>query len=211
MARHLHPGRPEDRLCSDFQPDRHVGQAAVGVAMEPTISTDNRECTGGDIMPDQIAERINSCKETVRRLEKRGYAGIHVLSAFILLSIGATRDFAFMPSFSATMRKSMGAAPSPGYISIALAVYVFSAATLSLSRMMEGTDKTGGIAHLGYLGAFFFFYHMSSDMDANFWAVFAAGVTILGLESYQRWYYCREEIQRELEMIASLEKRYSRQ
>ncbi|HZV82815.1 MAG TPA: menaquinol oxidoreductase [Geobacteraceae bacterium] len=162
-------------------------------------------------MPDHIAGRINSCRETVRKLEKRAYAGIHILSAFILLSIGATRDFAFMPTFSPAIRKSMGAAPSPGFISIALAIYVFSAATLSLSRMMEGSDKTGGIAHLGYLGAFFFFYHMSSDMDSNFWAVFAAGVTILGLESYQRWHYCREEIQKEREMIASLEKHFERE
>lgn len=96
-------------------------------------------------------------------------------------------------------------APPAGFISIALVVYVFSAVMLSLARMMEGSDKIGGIAHMGYLGAFFFFYHFSGDMDAHFWAVFAGGATILTLESFQRWNYCREEIQREREVLAGLE------
>jgi hypothetical protein len=103
------------------------------------------------------------------------------------------------------MKKSMGVAPPAGLISVALAVYVFSAAIISLTRMMEGTDKTGGIAHLGYLGAFFFFYHFSGNMDAHFWAVFAGGATVLSLESYQLWNYCRDEIQKEREILVELE------
>ena len=71
--------------------------------------------------------------------------------------------------------------------------------------MMEGSDKTGGIAHLGYLGAFFFFYHFSGRLDEHFWAVFAGGTTILALEGYQLWNYCNEEIQKEKDVLAELE------
>ena len=79
------------------------------------------------------------------------------------------------------------------------------AAIISLTRMMEGSDKTGGIAHLGYLGAFFFFYHFSGYMDFHFWAVFAGGATVLSLESYQIWNYCRDEIQKERDILVELE------
>lgn len=174
--------------------------------MKLSRTPDNREVPTGERLPDHLAERISSCKTTIRSLERRAHAGIHILSAFILLSIGATLDFSFLPSFSPAIKKGMGAAPPAGFISIALAVYVFSASTLSLSRMMEGSDKTGGIAHLGFLGGFFFFYHASGELAAHFWAVFAGGVTVLVLESYQRWHYCREEILKEREILAGIER-----
>jgi len=177
-----------------------------GSDMKMPRTSDKWERTSGESMPTPLAERIGSCRAKIRTLERRAYTGIHVLSAFILLSIGATLDFSFLPSFSPALRKGLGGAPPAGFISIALVVYVFSASILSLSRMMEGSDKTGGIAHLGYLGAFFFFYHASGDLDGHFWAVFAGGATVLVLEGYQRWYYCREEIQKEREILAGIER-----
>lgn len=173
--------------------------------MELPNSTDNRKNPSAKGSGTQLAERISRAQESIRRLERRAYLGGYILSAFILLSIGATRNFSFLPSFTPAIKKSMGMAPPAGLISVALAVYVFSAAIISLTRMMEGSDKTGGIAHLGYLGAFFFFYHFSGHMDAHFWAVFAGGATVLSLESYQRWNYCRDEIQKEREILVELE------
>ena len=152
-----------------------------------------------------FSDRLEKVRSSIRSLERKAYSGGYLLSAFIVLSIGATRNFSFLPSFSQSIRKSMGAAPPASMISIALTVYVFSAVILSLSRMMEGTDKVGGVSHLGYLGAFFFFYHLSGEMDSQFWAVFAAGATILALESYQRWHYCRYEILKEREVLRELE------
>lgn len=174
--------------------------------MKPPRRSDNGKNPTAETVPDPLAGRISACRESIRTLERRAYAGLHVLSVFILISIGATLDFSFLPSFPPAIRKGMGGAPPAGFISMALAVYVFSASTLSLSRMMEGSGKTGGIAHLGYLGAFFFFYHACGDLDTHFWAVFAGGATVLILESYQRWYYCREEIQREREILAGMER-----
>jgi hypothetical protein len=95
-------------------------------------------------------------------------------------------------------------------ISAALLLYLFSAIILTLARMMEGTGKTGGIAHLGYLAAFYFFYHFSGNMEVHFWAVFAAGITILSLESYHLWQHCREEIQKERALLADMDNRAGR-
>lgn len=179
--------------------------------MKPPRRSDNCDNPTAEGMADPLAERIGSCRESIRSLERRAYSGIHILSAFILISIGAILDFSFLPSFSPAIKKGMGGAPPAGFISIALVVYVFSASILSLSRMMEGSDKTGGIAHLGYLGAFFFFYHASGDLEGHFWAVFAGGTTVLVLESYQRWNYCREEIQKAREILAGMERYLQRE
>lgn len=157
-----------------------------------------------------LAVRLENARNTIRTLERKAYGGAYVLAAFILLSIGATHNFSFLPSFSPAIRKSMGTPPPADIISIAFIVYVFSAVILSLSRMMEGSDKIGGITHLGYLGGFFFFYHFSGSMDAQFWAVFAGGATIISLESYQRWNFCRDEILKEREVLQELEKLYRR-
>jgi hypothetical protein len=79
-------------------------------------------------------------------------------------------------------------------IGAALLLYSFSAIILILSRMMSGSGKHGGITQVGYLAGFYLFFHFSGVMEEYFWAVFAAGMTILGLESYQVWTWCREEI-----------------
>jgi hypothetical protein len=90
-----------------------------------------------------------------------------------------------------------------------LLLYIFSAIILILSRMMSGSGKYGGIGHVGYLTGFYFFYHFSGKLPENFWAVFAAGVTVLGLESYHLWIYCSEEITRERELLTLLNGRSS--
>jgi hypothetical protein len=92
-------------------------------------------------------------------------------------------------------------------ISSVLLLYIFSAILLILSRMMSGSGKYGGIGHVGYLAGFYFFYHFSGKLPENFWAVFAAGATVLGLEGYHLWIYCSEEIEREREVLAFLDGR----
>lgn len=174
--------------------------------MERSSSTDNSAHQGTAELDKNLADRLDKARRSIRKLEKRAYSGAYILSAFLILSIGATHNFSFLPTFSQAMRKSMGTGPSSGFISIALVIYVFSAVILSLSRMMEGSDKIGGVTHLGYLGGFFFFYHFSGDMDAQFWAVFAGGTTIICLESYQLWNFCRDEILNEREALEKLEK-----
>lgn len=152
------------------------------------------------------ADRRAAIRKNISRLERRASHGLYILAIFIALSITATQDFSLLPSFPPGVIKALGKPPSAQMISAALLVYLFSAIILTLARMMEGTGKTGGITHLGYLAAFYFFYHFSGDMEVHFWAVFAAGVTILSLESYHLWQYCREEILKERALLAELDR-----
>ncbi len=128
------------------------------------------------------------------------------VAIFVLLSIGALSDFAFLPSLPPPVRESLGHAPSAYMISALLLVYIFSAIILILSRMMSGSGKATGLGHAGYLAGFYFFYHFSGTLPDNFWAVFVTGVTILGLENYHMWIYCSEEIEKERELLASLDR-----
>lgn len=100
----------------------------------------------------------------------------------------------------------LGTPPPPNLISIALVIYCFSAIVMILSRMMSGSGKYGGIRHVAYLLAFYGFYHFAQALAENFWAVFAAGATILGLESYHLWAHCSESIRKEEEILSRLEK-----
>ncbi len=133
------------------------------------------------------------------------------IALFILLSIGALDDFAFLPSLSPSLRATLGQAPPANMVSALLIIYVFSAIILILSRMMSGSGKSGGIGHVSYLAGFYIFYHFCGVLAENFWAVFAAGATILGLDSYHIWIYCSEEIEREKEILASLGQKLVRQ
>jgi len=67
------------------------------------------------------------------------------------------------------------------------------------------------VSHVGYLAGFYGFYHFSGKLAENFWAVFAAGVTILGLEGYHLWIYCSEEIERARDVLAFLDGKPPRQ
>ena len=140
----------------------------------------------------------------IGRLQNKFTAELLAASLFLLLSIGALSDFALLPSFSDNVRAALGHPPSVNMISAVLILYIFSALTLILSRMMSGSGKCGGISHVGYIAGFYFFYHFSGKLPENFWAVFAAGVTILVLEIYHLWIYTMEEIAKEQETLANL-------
>ena len=147
----------------------------------------------------------------IGKLQNKFTSGLLAAALFILLSIGAQSDFASLPSLPDNIRATLGHPPSENYISAVLILYIFSAIILILSRMMSGSGRFGGIRHVGYLACFYFFYHFSGKLPENFWAVFAAGVTILGLESYHLWIYCSEEIEKEREMMDVLYKKPDRQ
>ncbi len=138
--------------------------------------------------------------EKIRQLKARSGRTLYAVALFIALSIGAMRDFDFLPSFSPRVHEFLGDAPSAAMISALLLLYSFSAIILILSRMMSGTGNFSGFSHVAYLAGFYFFYHFAGAMAENFWAVFAAGMTILGLECYRIWTRYREEIKNVEEM-----------
>ena len=127
------------------------------------------------------------------------------MALFILLSIVALPDFSLLIFLDESIRAALGHPPPANLISALLILYIFSAIILTLSRMMSGSGQCSGLSHVGYLAGFYFFYHFSGALTENFWAVFASGVTILGLESYHIWIYCSEEIEKERETLAGLD------
>ncbi|OHB33522.1 MAG: hypothetical protein A2X84_00335 [Desulfuromonadaceae bacterium GWC2_58_13] len=141
----------------------------------------------------------------IRRLHRLSNRGLWGLALFILISLGAQQNLRFLPPLSEGARAVLGAAPPVKLISIALVVYSFSALILILSRMMGGSDTYRGWSHLGYLSGFYAFYYYAEVLPENFWAVFAAGITILTLEYYQIWTYCSEALRTEQELLSKLE------
>jgi hypothetical protein len=158
--------------------------------------------------PDFRKSNTRLRKETlanIRKLQRKLTAELLSAALFLLLSIAALGDFSFFPSLPEHIGAALGRPPSANMISAVLLLYIFSAIILILARMMSGSGKSGGVSHVGYLAGFYFFYHFSGKLPENLWAVFAAGATVLGLESYHLWIYCSEEIQREREVLAFLD------
>lgn len=162
------------------------------------------------------AKRIGDSHQNRDRLRKEALARIGALhrklttellaaALFLILSIAALQDFSFCPPLPEQVRAALGRPPSANMISAALLLYIFSAIILILGRMMSGSGSHGGFGHAGYLAGFYIFYHLSGKLPENYWAVFAAGATIFGLESYHLWIYCSEEIAREREVLALLD------
>ncbi len=143
-------------------------------------------------------------KEKIRSLKAKSYRGAWIFSAFLLVSIGALNDFSFLPAVTEHVKTLLGAAPSTLMISGLLVMYSFSAIIYALSRMMSGTEPSVGIGHILYLSAFYGFYHLAGSLEENFWAVFTAGLTILGLVSYHNWIRCRALIREEQELLRVL-------
>lgn len=141
----------------------------------------------------------------IHKLERKLTKELLSVALFLLLGIAALSDFSFFPSLPEQIRAALGRPPSVNMISAVLLLYVFSAIILILARMMSGSGRYGGVGHVGYLAGFYFFYHFSGKLPENFWAVFAAGATVLGLESYHLWIYCSEEIEKEREVLAFLD------
>lgn len=155
--------------------------------------------------PDEktaLKAALPEINDKVRRLKAKSNHGLYAMALFLAVSIGALQNFEFLPNLSADIRALLGAPPSANMINTALLLYTFSATILILSRMMSGSSNYSGMAHVAYLSAFYLFYHLAGVLEDNFWAAFAAGITILGLESYHIWTFCNEEIRKELEAVA---------
>jgi len=161
-------------------------------------------------MTDPFRDPEERRRETIQRirvLQSRSSRGLWSLCAFLAISLGARWEFRFLPSLPPGIRSILGAPPPANWISAALVVYSFSAIVLTLSRMMSGEGDRSGLDHLGYLTGFYAFYYFSGALAENFWAVFVAGVTILGLVAYSVWTHYSEQIGEETEKLARLERR----
>ena len=136
----------------------------------------------------------------ISRLNGFSTRGIKALALFLVISILAWRDFPLMPTPD-SVTALLGNPPSPRMIGIVLLLYTFSAIILSLGRMTSGVEHRSSFCHVGYLTAFYLFYFFGKSLGDNFWAVFGAGITILGVESYRIWTFCSEGITQKKEDV----------
>lgn len=156
-------------------------------------------------MPD-IKPLQRQVQAKIRRLELLSSSGLWILAMFTALSIGASRNFDFLPSLSDEIHEMLGASPPPNFINWALVLYGFSAIIMVLTQMTGSKRPRGALAHFGYLSAFYTFYHFSDALTENFWAVFTVGMTILSLQSYHVWNYYKDKIREEYEILTELNK-----
>jgi hypothetical protein len=159
---------------------------------EHQLSADiNRGRDSADALRQELTKEIN-------RLNRFSTRGILALSLFLVVSILAWWGFPFLPA-PETVTAYLGKPPSARIVSIALLFYTFSAIILSLSRMAAGIEYLGSFSHVGFLTGFFLFYYFGKSLEDNYWAVFGAGITVLGVESYRIWSYCSEGISKNKE------------
>lgn len=171
--------------------------------MEGVVNLD-KTAASSEFSPEKLRENTLS---NIRKLQNTFTRELLAFALFIIISIGALNDFAFLANLSEPLAAKFGPPPPTNLISAFLILYIFSAIILILSRMMSGSGKCGALSHLAYLTGFYGFYHFADALMENFWAVFASGLTILTLESYHIWIYCSEEIVKEKEVLAALERK----
>jgi len=154
---------------------------------------------------DPAAMRLQELVSETKRLNRLSNRGFMALALFLLVCITAWQGFFFLPGPD-TVTAMLGKPPSPRIISIALLIYTFSAIMLSLSRMTMSIEHRSSFCHVGYLSGFFLFYYFAKALEDNYWAVFGAGVTIIGVESYRIWSYCSEAITKKKEDMEFIRK-----
>jgi len=140
---------------------------------------------------------VSEAQERIRVLRGRARMGAWGLAAFVIVSVLSIPDSYLLPALSESVRRFLGAAPSSNLISIALIVYAFSALTLILARIAQGSGAYKGWSHLFYLTAFYIFFGFAGTLRDTYWAVFVSGLLIMGLENYLVRTYVSEEIKKE--------------
>lgn len=160
-------------------------------------------------MADSLRDTEVDAREALQRirdLRARANRWCWHLCLFLVVSLIALRGCDLLPPIPEGAWRVLGRPPPPRIVAFALIVYSFSAIVLTLARMAAGAESRDGLHHVGYLAAFYGFFRLGGELGDNFWAVFAAGVTILGLTGYNDWSQTREKIQEELRRLEQLDR-----
>jgi hypothetical protein len=136
-------------------------------------------------------------QQRIRNLRARARKGGWGLAAFVVVSVLSIPDSYLLPALSESVRQFLGAAPPTNLISIALVIYAFSALTLILARIAQGSGTYKGWSHLLYITSFYIFFSFAGTLRETYWAVFVSGLLIMGLENYLVRTYAGEEIKKE--------------
>jgi O-antigen/teichoic acid export membrane protein len=123
---------------------------------------------------------------------------------FLSVSFFAFDGFAILPDLSDEVRRMLGTPPPGEMISLALVVYAFSSIVRTLARMSRNIKPYMGLMHAAFFTAFYTFYQLSGALQDNFWAVFFAGISVMGLDNYYLWSHSKEEIGKERALLDSM-------
>jgi hypothetical protein len=164
---------------------------------KPDSSPEER--SGSNSLREEIEERI-------RTMRLQALKGAWGLVLFVIVSVLAIPGFRALPSLPEKARQILGAPPKVEWISLALVVYVFSALTLTLARITQGSGAYRGWSHVFYITCFYFFFAFTEVTRESFWAVFVSGLIILGLENFAIRSYYSEMIEDEQERLERMKK-----
>lgn len=151
--------------------------------------------------PEDLRLRIES---RIRRLERMSGNGLWAMVLFLAVSFMAYGGFPVLPELSDEFRRMLGTPPPEEMISLALVVYAFSGIVRTLVSMSRNVKPYLGLMHAAFLTAFYLFYHLSGALPDNFWAVFFAGISVMGLENYYLWSHTSEAIHKEKSLLKSM-------
>jgi len=106
------------------------------------------------------------------------------LAIFLLISMVAYifKDFNLFEVASESIRQILGYPPPAYLISVALAVYCFSSATLTLAAIANDGYPVPKWNHLGYRSIFYVFYCFSGAISDNYIPVLLVGLCLYGLD-----------------------------
>jgi SNF family Na+-dependent transporter len=141
----------------------------------------------------------------IRKLERASGNGLCSMVFFLMVSFAAFDSFSFLPELSVEMRRHLGTPPPAAMISLALVVYAFSGIVRTLARMSRNIKPYLGLMHAAFFTAFYVFYHLSGALQDNFWAVFFAGISVMGLENYYLWTHSNAVLHKERALLASMQ------
>lgn len=185
----IYPGGPASGSRTDRSEVRHLAMSdnRTGAPRAPHNIKKGKEADSAVLEP----------RERIRELRNRARMGGWGLAAFVIVSVLSIPDSYLLPKLSESVRSFLGAAPPSGLISVALIIYAFSALTIILARIAQGSGSYKGWSHLFYIAAFYIFFGFAGTLRETYWAVFVSGLLIMGLENYLVRNYVSEEITKE--------------
>lgn len=142
----------------------------------------------------------------IQRLERASANGLWSMVLFLSVSFVAFDGFSIFPDLSDDVRIMLGAPPPGEMISLALVVYAFSSIVRTLARMSRNIKPYLGLMHAAFFAAFYLFYQLSGVLQDNFWAVFFAGSSVMGLDNYYLWAHSNEAVLKERALLESMRK-----
>lgn len=118
------------------------------------------------------------------------------LAIFLVLTIIAyiNKDFNLFTSASEPVRQVLGCPPPAYLINIALAVYCFSAAVLTLTAMVNNVKPEQKWNHLGYRLTFYLLYCFSGAIATNFLPIVFVGLFLYSLDQCHIWIHHNKAI-----------------